>query len=319
MSHHHNHHSHHSPEHSHSHHNHHHKPANYNRAFIVGLLLNGGFVLIEFGFGFLANSVALIADAGHNLSDVLGLILAWLASLLSCRQPSHRKTYGLRKSSILAAFLNAMFLLLVTGGITGEAVKRLFSPDEVQGGIIIWVAAIGIVINTATALMFVAGRKDDLNIRAAFLHMSADAMVSFGVVIAGIGIILTHWLWLDPAFSLFISALIIFNTWDLLKESFHLVVDGVPAKIDEQAVRLYLCECHGVTQIHDLHIWAMSTTETALTAHLVIPSGHPGDEFLAKVCRELNDNFNIEHSTLQIEVGDRNYPCQLEHNCKGQR
>lgn len=305
---------HHIHHHSHSHgeHRHHHLPANYNRAFIVGLVLNGGFVLTEFFFGFLANSVALIADAGHNLSDVLGLILAWAASLLVRRQPSSRKTYGWRKSSIVAAFLNAVFLLLVTGGIAWESVQRFSTPHEVKGGMIILVAAIGIVINAVTALMFLSGRKQDINIRAAFSHMVADAMVSVGVVLAGIGILLTRWFWLDPAFSLIISILIIFNTWELLQESFHLVVDGVPTKIDERAVRTYLSELPRVTKIHDLHIWGISTTETALTVHLVIPTGHPGDEFLTQICRELHNNFGIDHSTVQIEIGDPNYPCVLE-------
>lgn len=312
-----------SPRHTHNHshahsesthtsHQHHHARANYNRSFIVGLVLNGSFVLTEFFFGLVANSVALIADAGHNLSDVLGLLLAWGASWLSRRRPSSRKTYGWRKSSIVAAFLNAIFLLIVTGGIAWEAIGRFSSPDNVQGSTIIWVAAIGIIINTGTALMFLSGRNDDINIRAAFFHMSADAIVSVGVVLAGIGIILTRWLWLDPAFSLVISTLIIFNTWELLKESFHLVVDGVPAKIDERAVRAYLSERSGVTQVHDLHIWGISTTETALTAHLVIPTGHPGDEFLAQICQELHENFGIEHSTLQLEIGDSNHPCVLE-------
>lgn len=316
MSHHHNHHSHHDHEHSHSHHNHHHKPANYNRAFMVGLVLNGGFVLIEFSFGIFANSVALIADAGHNLSDVLGLLLAWVASLLTRRQPSSRYTYGWRKSSVLAAFLNAIFLMLAIGVVLWEAIHRLVNPAEVKGVIIIGVAAIGIIINTGTALMFLSGRKGDMNIRAAFQHMVADAMVSVGVVLAGITILFTHWLWLDPAFSLIISAFIIFSTWELLKDSFHLAIDGVPSNIDERAVRTYLCERTGVTQVHDLHIWSLSTVETALTAHLVMPEGHPGDEFLAQIFRELHEHFGIEHTTIQIEVGDPNYPCQLEHHCQ---
>lgn len=296
----------------HGHHDHHHTPTNYSRAFIIGLVLNGSFVLTEFVFGFLANSVALMADAGHNLSDVLGLLLAWIASWLSRRQPSRQKTYGWRKSSIVAAFLNAVFLLLVTGGIAWEAVQRFFNPDDVQGDIVIGVAAIGIVINTGTALLFLSGRKEDININAAFSHMMADAMVSVGVVLAGVGILLTRWLWLDPTISLIISALIIFGTWRLLKETFHLVMDGVPAKVDERAVREYLSKCLGVRQVHDLHIWSISTTETALTAHLVIPTGHPGDAFLAQVCRELHNNFAIDHATLQIEVGDPNHPCVLE-------
>ncbi|MGP0129144.1 MAG: cation diffusion facilitator family transporter [cyanobacterium endosymbiont of Rhopalodia musculus] len=293
-------------------HGHHHNPTSYNRAFVVGLLLNTSFVLIEFIGGFIANSVALTADAGHNLSDVLGLILAWAANLVARRQPSSRKIYGCRKSSILAAFLNAVSLLLVTGGIAWEALERLFYPVDVQSNPIIWIAAIGIIINIGTALMFFSGRRNDINIKAVFSHMVADAMVSVGVVLAGIGIILTRWSWLDPAFSLIISVLIIVNSWELLKESFHLVVDGVPTKIDERVVYTYLSEFTGVTQIHDLHIWGISTTETALTAHLVIPQGHPGDKFLSQICQELHNNFGIAHSTLQVELGDSQYTCKLE-------
>jgi cobalt-zinc-cadmium efflux system protein len=297
-------------------HNHHHPPANYNRAFVVGILLNGSFVLTEFAFGIMANSVALIADAGHNLSDVLGLLLAWVASILARRQPSARYTYGWRKSSIIAALLNAVFLLVATGGIMWEAIQRTLAPGEVNGQIVIGVAAIGIFINIGTAVMFMSGRKGDMNIRAAFQHMLADAMVSVGVVLAGVAILATHWLWLDPAFSLIISALIIVSTWKLLKDAFNLAIDGVPQHIDERAVRTYLLERPGVTQVHDLHIWSMSTVATALTAHLVVPHGHPGDEFILLLDRDLRDNFGIHHSTLQIEVGDSELPCLLDPQCQ---
>ncbi len=312
-------HSHHQHSHAHAHHahtGHHHAPTSYNRAFVLGLLLNGGFVLTEVTFGWLANSVALIADAGHNLGDVLGLLLAWIASVLARRRPSARYTYGWRKSSVLAAFLNSILLLVATGSIVWESLQRLVNPGEVNGAIVIGVAAVGIAINAGTALMFFAGRKTDMNIRAAFQHMAADAMVSLGVVLAGMAILVTHWLWLDPAFSLLISVLIIFSTWGLLQDSFHLAIDGVPDSINEQVVRTYLSERAGVTQIHDLHIWSMSTAETALTAHLVIPGGHPGDGFLAQICQELRDRFGIHHATLQIEVGDVNYPCLLEPSCR---
>ncbi len=300
---------------SHASHEHHHTPINYDRAFRVGLVLNGGFVLIEFGLGLQANSVALLADAGHNLSDVLGLLLAWAASVLARRPASARYTYGWRKVSVLAAFLNSVFLMLVTGGILWETIHRFINPDEVKSAIVIAVAALGIAINTGTALMFLSGRKGDMNIRAAFQHMAIDAMVSLGVVLAGIAIFLTHWLWLDPAFSLLISLLIIFSTWDLLKDSFHLAIDGVPGTVDERAVLRYLSDRSNVAQVHDLHIWSMSTVETALTAHLVMPEGHPGDDFLAQISQELRDRFNIQHATLQIEVGDTHQSCALETTC----
>jgi cobalt-zinc-cadmium efflux system protein len=296
----------------HHHGHHHHTPQNYNRAFLLGLLLNTGFVGLEFSFGVWAQSIALIADAGHNLSDVLSLILAWGASSLARRRPSRQRTYGWRKSSILAALLNAIFLLVVTGGIAWEAIKRFNQVLEVKGMTLIVVAAVGIVINTSIALLFMSGRKRDLNIRAAFQHMAADALVSLGVVIAGIIIIFTCWYWLDPAFSLIISALIILNTWDVLKDSLHLAIDGVPAGLDERAVRTYLLEQPNVAQIHDLHIWGISTTEVALTAHLVMPTGHPGDRFLVEMYKTLHDQFGIDHATIQIELGDTDIPCKLE-------
>jgi cobalt-zinc-cadmium efflux system protein len=297
--------------HNHGHHGHEHPTSNYNRAFAIGIALNVSFVIVEAVYGVLAHSIALLADAGHNLSDVLSLILAWGASLLSRRPPNRRYTYGLRRSSILIALLNAILLLLAMGGITWETLQRFSNPEAIAGGTVIGVAAVGIFINTITALMFMSGRKLDLNIRGAFLHMTADALVSLGVVLAGIAIVATGWLWFDPVVSLIIVAVVVVSTWQLLKDSVNLALDAVPEGIEPLAVQTYLAQRSGVTSVHDLHIWAMSTTETALTAHLVMPSGHPGDDFLAQTCRELHDHFGIEHATLQIEVGDSNQSCAL--------
>lgn len=293
------------------HHGHHHPPSNFNRAFAIGTALNIVFVVIEAGFGFLTQSLALLADAGHNLSDVLGLLLAWGASFLAQRPPTRRFTYGLRRSSILAALLNAMILLVAMGGIAWEAIRRFANPSSVPGTTIIIVAAIGVVINTITALLFIRGREEDLNLRGAFLHMAADALVSLGVVLAGVAILLTDWLWFDSAVSLIIVAVIFVGTWQLLRDSVSLALDAVPGAIEPQAVRTYLAERPGVERVHDLHIWAMSTTETALTAHLVMPNGYPGDEFLSETAQDLHDNFKIEHATLQVETGDPNHPCTL--------
>ncbi len=295
-------------------HGHEHAPTNYSRAFAIGTALNIGFVIIEATYGYLAHSLALIADAGHNLSDVLGLLLAWGASALARRPPTRRYTYGLRSTSILAALFNAIFLLLAMGGITTEALQRFSNPEPVAGGTVIGVATVGIVINTITALMFMSGRKGDLNIRGAFWHMAADAMVSAGVVLAGIAIMTTGWLWFDPVVSLIIVAVVVVGTWQLLRDSVNLALDAVPEGIEPQAVQTYLAELPGVVQVHDLHIWAMSTKDTALTAHLVIPSGYPGDAFLTQTCKALHDHFGIEHATLQVEMGDPNHPCVLEPN-----
>lgn len=299
--------------HQHGHgHAHAHAPADYGRVFAIGVALNLSFVLAEAVFGVIGHSLALLADAGHNLSDVLGLLMAWGASVLARRRPSARFTYGLRSSSILAALANAVFLLIVTGGIVWEALQRLLHPAPVAGGIVIGVAAFGVLINTGTALLFMAGRKDDLNIRGAFLHMAGDAAVSLGVVLAGIGMLWTGWLWLDPAVSLLISAVIVIATWGLLRDAVNLALHAVPAGIDTEAVRTYLADLPEVAAVHDLHIWAMSTTETALTAHLVMPSGYPGDGFLNRVCGELQTHFCIQHATLQVETGDPLHPCILE-------
>lgn len=292
------------------HHNHDHV-FNYNRAFIIGLVLNGGFVILEAIFGLLTDSLALLADAGHNLSDVLGLLLAWGANLLAQRPPTQRFTYGLRRSSILAALVNAIALLLVMGGIAWEAINRFSHPTPVPGGTVIGVALVGIIINTITALMFLSGGKHDLNIRGAFLHMAADAMVSVGVVLAGIAILTTGLLWFDPVVSLVIVIVVVVGTWQLFRDSLHLVLDAVPTGIEPQAIRTYLTELPGVTQVHDLHIWGMSASEAALTAHLVMPTGNSGDAFLKQLAQELHDQFGIEHTTIQIETGDPNQPCVL--------
>ena len=279
-----------------------HGPANFGRAFAIGIGLNVAFVAIEFAYGVLANSMALVADAGHNLSDVLGLVVAWIASVLSKRPPSARYTYGLGASSILAALFNAVLLLLAVGAIALEAIQRLLHPEPVAEVTVMVVAAIGIVINGLTAWLFASGRKGDLNIRGAFLHMVADAAVSAGVVVAAFVILLTGWLWLDPLTSLVIVGVIVWGTWSLLRDSLAMSVSAVPGHIDPQAVRRYLESCAGVSAVHDLHIWPMSTTETALTAHLVVPGGHPGDEFLAIAATELRHRFGIGHATLQIEI-----------------
>jgi cobalt-zinc-cadmium efflux system protein len=301
--------------HGHGHHSHSHEPSNYNRAFIVGTTLNVGFVVVEALFGFLTNSLALLADAGHNLSDVLGLLLAWLASWLVHRRPTQRYTYGFRRSSILAALLNACFLLVAMGAIAWEAIQRFSSPPSVSGSSVIGVALVGIVINGITALMFMSGRERDLNIKGAFLHMAADALVSLGVVLAGIAILATGWLWFDPVVSLIIVVVIVAGTWNLLRDSINLALDAVPEGIDPLAVRTYLEEYSGVVEVHDLHIWAMSTTETALTAHLVMLTGNPGDAFLARISMELHDNFGIEHTTIQVETGNFLRECGQKSCC----
>lgn len=292
-------------------HNHSHSATNYNRAFVISVVLNTTFVIIEAVYGIIANSLALLADAGHNLSDVLGLLLAWGASLLAQRQPSPRYTFGLRRSSILAAFANAVFLFIVSGGVGWEAIQRFRDPAPVEGDTVIIVAAIGIAINTVSALMFLSGRERDLNIRGAFLHLAADAGVSLGVVLAGIAIVLTGQQRFDPATSLIVSVIIVVSTWQLFRDALSLITDAVPAGIEPLAVRTYLLERPGVTGVHDLHIWAMSTTETALMAHLVVPDGHPGDAFLAEIYHDLHENFSIEHVTIQIELGDSGQPCAL--------
>jgi cobalt-zinc-cadmium efflux system protein len=295
-----------------------HPHIHHNRAFGIGIAVNVGFVLFEAVFGILSDSLALLADAGHNLGDVLGLLLAWSAYRLSARSPSYRRTYGWKSTTQLAALLNALILLFAVGGIAWEAIRRLGHSQEVAAAAIIYVAALGVLINTATALLFIAGREKDLNIRGACLHMAADAGVSLGVVVAGVGIIATGWLWIDPVVSLIIAVIILVGTWRLLIDSLNLVLQAVPAGIDSEEVSNYLLSIPGVIAVHDLHIWAMSTTETALTAHVVKPDLEDDDEMLIRVRTDFCERFGIEHVTLQVErsdglmdCGDGCQPCNI--------
>jgi cobalt-zinc-cadmium efflux system protein len=273
----------------------------FNRAFAIGVALNVGYVIAQVGFGIFAHSLALLADAGHNFGDVLGLVLAWCASYLTKRPATERRTYGWRRTSIMAALVNAIVLLLTVGAITLEAVRRFARAEPVAPNIIIVVAAIGVLLNGITAWLFMRGREHDLNIRGAFVHMAADAAISAGVVIAGAAIYFTGWLWLDPLTSVIINVIIVIGTWSLLRDSFNLAMDAVPEHVDLSAVKKYLAELPNVSAVHDLHIWAMSTTQTALTAHLVMPNEPAGDRFLHDVCAHLQTAFGIEHSTIQIE------------------
>ncbi|NEV80529.1 cation transporter, partial [Rhodopseudomonas sp. BR0C11] len=282
----HDHHHHHGPGAAHGAGGHSHAPQDFGRAFAIGITLNLVFVVAEAAFGYFSNSMALIADAGHNLSDVAGLVVAWIAAGLAKRPPSARYTYGLRGSSILAALFNAVFLLLAVGAIGWEAVVRLFTPEPVAGITVMVVAGIGIVINAVTAWLFASGRHSDLNIRGAYLHMAADAAVSAAVLVAGVIILFTGWYWIDPAVSLLVAVVIVWGTWGLLRDSTALSLAAVPRGIDPAAVRAFLSKLPGVTQVHDLHIWGMSTTEVALTCHLVMPGGSPGDPFLVDLAHE---------------------------------
>ena len=296
--------------HDHSGHDHAHAPADFGAAFAIGIALNVGFVAIEAAYGLIAGSVALLSDAGHNLGDVLGLSAAWLASRLVQRAPSARFTYGLRGSSILAALFNAVFLLLTVGAISWEAILRLADPAPVAGNVVMVVAAIGIVVNGVTAWLFASGQKDDINLRGAFLHMASDALVSAGVVASGFVILATGWLWLDPLTSLAVNVVIVWGTWGLLRNSLGMSMAAVPAGVDPAKLRAFLAARPGVSAVHDLHVWPISTTETALTCHLVMPAGHPGDAFLHDLAAELARRFRIGHSTLQIET-DPELACAL--------
>ncbi|MDA7977576.1 MAG: cation diffusion facilitator family transporter [Pirellulales bacterium] len=293
---------------AHSHHHH----ADFNRAFAIGIVLNVIYIIIEIAFGLMFNSLALLADASHNISDVLSLIMAWVAHYLTRLPPTERRTFGWKSSSILAALFNALILLVAIGGIIWEAIGRLINPIEVSGLTVVWVSMVGVVINTLTALLFFTGRKHDLNIKGAFLHMAADAAVSMGVVIAGLIIFLTGAAWVDPLTSLLVAVVILIGTWGLLRDSAHLALQGVPREIDLQEVRNYLAQLPGVTGVHDIHVWAMSTTEIALTAHLVRPEVQDNDALLMEVSRELDDRFGIEYSTVQIE---RSIECRAARHC----
>jgi len=288
--------------HAHHGHHHHHGPlAEGDRRWVIGIALNGAFVLIEAGAGVFGHSMALLADAGHNLSDVMALAMAGAAAWLAKRPSAPRRTYGFGKATVLAALANAVILVFACGFIAREAIGRLTSPTEPASGLMIGVALSGVLVNGLTALLFTRGREHDLNVRSAFLHMAADAAISAGVAVAGGLIVLTGRAWIDPATSLVILVVILFSSWEVLKEAFDLAIDTAPAAVDVIAVRAFLAEWPGVSAVHDLHVWPLSTTETALTAHLVRDGGGD-DEFLKSVCRGLKSRFHIGHATLQVEV-----------------
>lgn len=303
------------PHHSHAGRHHHHAdPHRQGRAFAIAIVLNSVFLTVEFVYGFMAHSTALMADAGHNLSDVLGLALSWGAVMLARKTPNQRYTYGLRRSSILAALANAVFLLIACGAIAWEAIQRFTEPHPVAGLTVTVVAAIGIVVNGFSAWLFIKDGKSDLNIRGAYLHMAVDAAVSLGVVITGLLMLQTGWYWLDPFISLVIVAVIVAGTWGLLRESMQLVLNAVPNHIDLSAIESHLLGLPGVASIHDLHIWGMSTTESALTVHLVMPDGYPGDAAMDHIMATLKNKFKIHHSTLQIEHGTTDHACILHRH-----
>jgi cobalt-zinc-cadmium efflux system protein len=279
---------------------HSHEVKSFSRNFAIAITLNILFIFIEAGFGFKINSLALLADAGHNLSDVAGLFLAWAGIAVSRKSPNVRHSYGWKKATVLAAFVNSVFLLVAMGSIAWEAIGRLHSPIQTEGLVMMAVAGVGIVVNSFTAFLFAKGGKKDINIRGAFLHMFADALVSAGVVIAGAATLVFNYSWIDPITSLLIAVIIMFGTWKLLRQSLHLLFDGVPESINLEKVKEFLASNPGVKDVFDLHIWALGTTEIALSVHLQIPEGHPGDEFLSDITKELHDRFEIEHTTIQV-------------------
>ena len=298
-------------DHDHGGHSHAHAPASFGKAFAIGLALNLSFVVVEWIFGASANSLALMADAAHNLGDALALLLAWMATGLAKRAPSARFTYGLRGSSILAALLNAAALMLITGGLGWEAMRRISNPSPVEGSIVIWVALVGVAVNGITAWLFMQGGKKDLNLRGVYLHMAGDAAVSLAVAVAGGVVLYTGWYWLDPALTLVVSAFILWSSWGLLRQSLGLALQAVPEGIEQPAVRECLAGLPGVSDVHDVHVWAMSTSENAMTAHLVVPGRHPGDEFLRAAAALLEKRFGIHHATLQIEIADTGRACSF--------
>jgi cobalt-zinc-cadmium efflux system protein len=310
-------HHHHGHDHGHSHgpghHHHHGDPNTHGKAFATAIALNSVFVAIEFFYGFLANSTALMADAGHNLSDVLALMLAWGAAILAKRQPKGRFTYGLRSSSMLAALFNSMLLMAACGAIAWEAVQQLIHPNPVAGMTVSVVAGIGILVNGFSAWLFINGSKDDINIRGAYLHMAGDAAISLGVLLAGLVVMYTGWSWLDPLVSVAIVVMITWSTWHLLAQSLRMMLAAVPDNIDHTEIETFLRARPGVSDMHDLHIWPMSTTETALTVHLVIPSGYPGDQAIDAITKELREEFGIGHCTIQVEQGTTVHECCLDH------
>ncbi len=304
-------------------HDHHHHDAHgrsTDRAFILGVLLNLTIVVLEAVYGLVAHSMALLADAGHNLGDVLGLVLAGGATFLARRRATKRRTYGLRRLTLLSAFANGVFLLVAVGAIAWESIRRFGAPEPVSEKPVIVVAAIAVVINGASALAFAGGRKHDLNVRAAFLHLAGDAGISVAVVVAAVVVLRTGWLWVDPALSLAVAALILVSTWSLLRSSLNLVLDAVPEGIDIDAVRAYLAGLPRVCGVHDLHVWPLSTTETALTAHLVMPGNSCEPMFIADACRELHDRFDIDHATLQVDPAEAPDECRLSpEGCEPRR
>lgn len=293
---------------------HHHGARDYNRAFAIGVSLNAVFVIVEAGYGISSGSLALVADAGHNLSDVLSLLLAWGASFLAARTATEKRTYGYRKVTIMASLISAILLLFALGSIAWEAVGRFAAPEPVEGMVVLVVAGIGVIINTATALLFVSGQKEDLNIRGAFLHMVADAGVSLGVVAAGVIILLKGWLWVDPVISLVIVLVILLSTLGLLRDSINHVIDAVPKNVDIAGIRSYLTGLDNVTLIHDLHVWPLSTTEIALTVHVMVTDEQLNNDFLREIELYLHDHFGIEHATIQVEKHDDNIECMLDRS-----